>query len=225
MAPVPRGHQPDVRDAMTDSCCSFLSLSEPGTGREDEQAVRLLRVEQGLTGQFRGADLGVDQALDGDRPHADLVSVPRLAELVALLEQEVRQLRCPGAGAAQCGDVAQAGGEGAGEQRMVVGVVELSCGGVGEPPIADATGGSHVPGPVAGERDPQRALPESLLELGDDLRGRVVQAVEDAEQTGADTFAGRAARRRVVPGESKQVIAFVEAEAESLRDGGDLTWH
>ena len=76
-------------------------------------------------------------------------------------------------------------------------------------------------GRVAGERDAERGLPQRLAELGDDLGGGVVEAVEDAQQAGADVLAGRAARGRVVPGEPEQVVALVEREVQSLRDRGD----
>jgi hypothetical protein len=183
-----------------------------GSGGEDEQAVGLLRVEQGLAGQLQGADLGVHEAFDGDRGCVDVVCVPRRPELCTAREQGAREPCCPGAGSAECDDLAQAGGEPPGEDQVVVGVVEPPCGGVGEPPVADAAGGSGVPGPVARERDAQRALPERLAELGDDLRGGAVQAVEDAQQADADILTGRAPGRRVVPGESEQVVTFVEGQ-------------
>ena len=109
---------------------------------------------------------------------------------------------------------------------MVVGIVELSRGGVGEPSVADAAGRAAVGGQVAGERDAERGLPQRLAELGDDLRGSVVQAVEDAQQAGADVLADRAPRGWVVPGEPEQVVTLIEGEVESLRDGGDhlLGW-
>src|SRR5215204_978746 len=109
---------------------------------------------------------------------------------------------------------------------MVVEGVELSRGGVGEPSVADAAGRAAVGRQVAGERDAELGLPQGLAELCDDLRGSVVQAVEDAQQAGADVLTGRAPRGRVVSGEPEQVVALFEGEVESLRDGGDhlLGW-
>ncbi|GAA1238804.1 hypothetical protein GCM10009578_094510 [Streptomyces rhizosphaericus] len=95
---------------------------------------------------------------------------------------------------------------------MVVGGVKLSRGGVGEPSVAEAAGRAAEDRQIAGERDGRRGLPQSLAELGDDLRGSVVQTVEDAQQAGADVLAVRAPCGWSVSGEPEQVIALIEGE-------------
>ena len=144
-----------------------------------------------------------------------------VAELLALRQEQVGEVRGPGPGAAQGDHPAQARGVHPGEERVVLGRVERPGGGVGEPAVADAARRAGVAGRVTGEGDPQRGLAQRLAQLGDDLGGGVGEAVEDAQQAGADVLAGRAPRRRVVPGEPEQVVALVEREVQSLRDRGD----
>src|SRR5690606_4737399 len=52
-----------------------------GSGGVDEQGVRLVGVEQPLTGQLEGTDFGMDEVLDLSGAYADLVVVPDLPEL------------------------------------------------------------------------------------------------------------------------------------------------
>jgi hypothetical protein len=57
-------------------------------------------------------------------------------------------------------------------------------------------------------------MPRGGAEFGDDLCGGVGEAVEDAQQAGADVLAVRAPGGWVLPGEAEQVVAFVEREVQ-----------
>lgn len=62
-------------------------------GRVDEQEVRLLRVEQRLAFELEGPDLGMHEVLHRRRAQADLLQLPESAELGALPQQPLDELR------------------------------------------------------------------------------------------------------------------------------------
>ena len=76
-------------------------------------------------------------------------------------------------------------------------------------------------GRVTRQRDAQLGLPEGLAELGDDLGGCVLQAVEDAQQARIDVLAGRPPARRIVTGQPEDMITLVERQMQTLRDRRD----
>ncbi len=152
--------------------------------------------------------------------------VPEGAELLALIQKEIGDPRRAGRAATKRHDLAQPGGPQSGQERMIFRRVEPPAGRVGEPAESDAASRSGKAGRVPGERDTERALSQRLAEFGDDLRGSVLQAVEDPQQARADVLARRAACGRLVPAEPEQVVALVDREVQSLRDRRDhlLRW-
>jgi hypothetical protein len=92
------------------------------------------------------------QLLDGVGSDADLLGTPWRPELLALVEEQLGEVGGPGIGTAERRDRAQAGGEHAAEERVVLLDVEPAGVGVGEPPVAEAAGWAAVLGEVAGER-------------------------------------------------------------------------
>ena len=62
----------------------------------DEQRVRLSGVKQRLAGQFKCAEFGVDEVLRLFGAKADLVVTPHLPELLALVEEQVSDVRRAG---------------------------------------------------------------------------------------------------------------------------------
>lgn len=122
----------------------------------------------------------MQEVLDGIRADTDLVPLPQRPELRAPGEQQVGVVRGPGVGAAERDDLAEPRGEHPGQAGVIVRRVPLPGGRVGEPAEADAAGRAGVAGGVAGQGDTERALPQRLAEFGDDLRGGVVEPVQDA---------------------------------------------
>jgi hypothetical protein len=107
-----------VRDRATRRC----------RHRRDHRPADRVRVEQPLAVQFQRTELGVDEAFDVVGSDSDLVVVPHAPELLALREEEVGEVRCSGTGTAQRDDPAQARGVHPGEERVVLGRVQLPDG-------------------------------------------------------------------------------------------------
>lgn len=106
---------------------------------------------------------------------------PRTAELFIFAQQQLCQVSCPGPRASQRGQLAQSRGKHSGEEALIFGRVKLSCCRVGKPAVNDAAGRATKGGQITGERNPEFGLPQGLTELGDNLRGSVIQTIEDAQ--------------------------------------------
>src|SRR6478736_1633082 len=85
----------------------LLVTLAPGDRRVDEQRLRLLRIEQALTGEFERPELRVHEALRLVRAEPDLARLPDLPELGALRVQIVGDRRRPRPGTAPCDHLAQ----------------------------------------------------------------------------------------------------------------------
>jgi len=72
---------------------------------------------------------------------------------------------------------------------------------------------------VAEEGDRGRGLHECFADRAHDLCGGVLEAVEDAHESGADVFVAPLAAGGAVAAEQEQVVAFVEGESQAAGDG------
>ena len=107
---------------------------------------------------------------------------------------------------------------------MLLGRVQFPRRRIGEPAVAETACRALPQRRVAAERGPERRLAEGLAELGDDLGGRVIETIEDAQQSRADVLPRRGALVGHVPGETEQMVALGARQMESLRDGREHLW-
>jgi hypothetical protein len=199
---------------MTRRSWSFSSLALPGGGGEDEERLHLVRVEEHLAVELQLAQLGVDQPLAGLVDDADLVLVPHGGELLAPRQQVSDDRLGPRPHAGVGGGLAEAGGEDAAVQGVVLGRVDPTGRRVGEPPVDDGPGQAGVAGLVAEEGHRHRRLDERLPQQRHHLGRGVLQAVEDAQHGGLDVVAAQHPVRLVVAGEAEQVVPLVEVEVQ-----------
>jgi len=101
--------------------------------------------------------------------------------------------------------------------RVVVLGVDAACLSIGEPPVDNASCLAPVVRRVPEQRPGQPGLHQDLAQFGDDLRRRVIEAIEHPHHPRADVV-GTQPHRRIVTRQAKQIITLVEGEAKAASD-------
>jgi hypothetical protein len=181
-----------------------------GAGARGEQEQPLVAgiVEQRLAVELDRADRRVDDGLAVGAHHGHVVPLPQRGELGAGGQQTVHEV-CDARVAGALGlDRAQVRDVRLGQPLLVLGQEPGAGLRVGEvpPDVVALPSGLHS---RAEQRLGHRVAGEHLPVVGHDLRGRVVQPVEDQQQPGAHVLAGREPGRRLLPGQPEEVVALV----------------
>jgi hypothetical protein len=122
----------------------FLVAFRTRRGSEYEQRLALVRLEQELAVEVQLSDLGMDESLGFAPPQAHLVALPQPGELIAGAQQDVRQVRRGGAGPVPGDSRAQQRDVDPAVVVVLLGVVPLTSGRVGEPAVRRTAGVAGV---------------------------------------------------------------------------------
>ncbi len=182
--------------------------------------------EQGLAVEFDLAQLGMQENLVILETGDDFVQLPELDELWTDLAQGPDELTGTGGGPGDAKRDTEVRDLRAALMRVRDGRVAGAFGGIGEPSVDARSCQPGVLGVVAEERGGEPVLHERFTQAGQDQRGGVVEPVEDALERGGDMCVKPVAGRRVVSGESVEVVSFVGGEAQRPGEGAEhlLGW-